>query len=219
VTARWVVVLLSAVALPAAASAQGLGLGGFADVYNVQRRLLYAGTVYEQTGVWYGAAGSLRLGAVRVGVSGLTGTVSGGGSQSPNVQIRSTAVTVQVALAPWVLVGVQAEARRFDADAGVTLWRMIGGNVRVEPGLGLAGLQGFADVSVLPASSVSGGGPSFTMAMQATIGVNYALARSPLVFRLGYRFERYDIASTAGAAARYEQYRGIIAGAGIHLGR
>ena len=201
---------------PAAALAQQVG--GFGQAFNVERRIFYRGAVYQQTGLWYGAAGSAALGPLRVGVSAFRGTATGGGASSPDIQIRTTAVTLHYLAGPWIALGLQAEARRFDSDAGATVWRMIGGSVRLEPGLGLLGLRGIADVSVLPASSVSGG-PSLDMAVQATVGVAWAPGQGPVDLRLGYRFERYDIAGAGAMPARYEQYRGISAGVGIRLGR
>ena len=214
--------LQAALALALCASPIGTaaaqGVGGFGQTFNVERRIYYRGSVFQQTGLWFGAAGAVRLGPVQVGLSGLMGTVTGGGSVSPDVQIRTTAVTFHYLIAPWIALGVQAEARRFDSDAGTTMWRLIGVNARLDPGLGVAGLRGIADLSVLPASSVSGG-PSLAMAVQATAGVAWAPGGGLVDLRLSYRFERYDIASAASTAARYEQYRGVNAGVGIQLGR
>jgi hypothetical protein len=206
-----------ALALPVAARAQSLqGVGGG---FNVQRRIFYQGAVHEQTGFLVGGSGSLGLGPLRLGVSGVMGTLKAtAGSADADVKIRSSAVRVQYALAPGILLGVQAEARRFEADAGITAWRLIGVNVRLEPGLGLAGLRVLADVSVLPASSVVNG-PKLKMALQATVGASYAPRGSSLVFRIGYRFERFDIDATGASPERYEQFRGVVAEAGIRLGR
>ncbi len=215
-TRRGALLALALVALPLPATAQSLA-GGAAG-FNVQRRIYYQGAVYEQTGLWYGASGAARLGPLRLGLSGLFGSLTGGGVLNPDVTIRSTTVTLHAVAAPWLMIGAHAEARRFESDAGVVSWTMLGGNVRVEPGLGLAGLRGFADVSVLPASSVSGG-PSLKMAVEATVGVGITPARSGLTFRLGYRFERYDIAASGASPERYEQFRGIVAEAGVRLGR
>lgn len=201
---------------PIGAAAQPLS--GFGQAFNVERRIYYQGAVYQQTGLWYGAIGAVRLGSLQVGVSALMGTASGGGATSPDIQIRTTAVTLHYILAPWIALGVQAEARRFESDAGVTMWRLIGGNVRLEPGLGVAGLRGIAEISVLPASSVSGG-PSLQTAMQAAIGAGFAPSGSPLDLRLVYRFERYDVAASGASPERYEQFRGIVAQVGIRLGR
>jgi len=203
-------------ACPVAAAAQPLN--GFGQAFNVERRVYYHGAVYQQTGLLYGAIGEVRLGRLQLGVSSLMGTASGGGAASPDMQIRTTAVSLRYAAAPWIALGVQAEARRFESDAGVTMWRLIGGNARLEPGLGIAGLRGIADVAILPASSVSGG-PSLQTAMQAAIGVGFAPAGSPLDLRVVYRFERYDIAASGTSPERYEQFRGIVAQAGIRIGR
>jgi hypothetical protein len=206
-----------ALALPVAARAQSLqGVGGG---FNVQRRIFYQDAVHEQTGFLVGGSGSVGLGPLRLGVSGVMGTLKATeGSADADVKVRSSAVRVQYALAPGILLGVHAEARRFEADAGVTVWRLIGVNARLEPGLGLAGLRALADVAVLPASSVSNG-PKLKMALQTTVGASFAPRGSPLVFRIGYRFERFDIAATEQSPERYEQFRGLVAEAGIRLGR
>jgi hypothetical protein len=208
--------VLALCASPAPALAQQVR--GFGQAFNVERRIYYRGAVYQQTGLWYGAAGSAALGPIQVGVSSFMGTAAGGGTASPDIKVRTTAVTVHYQVASWMALGVQAEARRFDSDAGATIWRMIGASARLEPGLGVAGLRGIADVSVLPASSVSGG-PSLDMAVQATVGLAWAPSEGPVDLRLGYRFERYDIAGAGATPARYEQYRGVSAGVGIRLGR
>ena len=210
-------VVLAAVLLPAAAHAQRLTVaaGGF----NVQRRVYLQSTVLEQTAVWIGAGGTVRLGKLRVGLSGVMGTFKGDGSPAnPDVKARSTAVTAQFAFTPAFMAGVQVEARRFDADAGATSWRMIGVRARFEPGLGIPGLRGLADVAVLPASSVSGG-PSLKTAMEVTVGLSLAPRRSALLARLAYRFERFDVAAQGLAAERYEQFRGLVAEVGVRLGR
>lgn len=208
--------VLALCACPVEAAAQAAD--GFGQAFNVERRVYYHGAVYQQTGLWYGAAGAVRLGHMQLEVSALMGTVAGGGAASPDIQVRTTAVALRYVAAPWIALGVQAEARRFESDAGVTMWRLIGGNVRLEPGLGVAGLRGIADISVLPASSVSGG-PSLQTAMQAAIGVGLAPSGFPLDFRLVYRFERYDIAASGTSPERYEQFRGVVAQVGIRLGR
>ncbi len=203
-------------ACPVAAAAQPVH--GFGQAFNVERRVYYQGAVFQQTGLWYGAAGAVRFARMQLEVSALMGTVTGGGPASPDIQIRTTAVALHYVAAPWVALGVQAEARRFESDAGVTLWRLIGANVRLEPGLGIMGLRGIADVSVLPASSVSGG-PSLKTALQAAIGLGFAPLKSPLDLRLVYRFERYDISASGPSPERYEQFRGVVVQAGIRLGR
>ena len=209
---------LAALLLPAAAHAQKLVLTG--GGFNVQRRVYLQNSVLEQTGLWIGGSGTARLGKLRIGVSGLTGKFKGEAGDPANTEVkaRTTAVTVQLAFTPALMAGVQAEGRRFDADAGVTSWRLIGVRARFEPALGIPGLRGLADVAVLPASSVSNG-PSIKMALEAAVGVTLAPPRSPLLARLTYRFERFDIAEEGLAAERYEQFRGLTVEVGFRLGR
>ncbi len=211
------VLALAVLLLPAAARAQKLTLtaGGF----NVQRRVYLQGAVLEQTGVWMGASGMVRLGKLRVALSGLMGTFKGDGSPAnTDVKARTTALTLGLQFNPALLAGLQVEGRRFDADAGVTSWRLIGPRVRAEPGLGIPGLRGLADVAVLPASSVSGG-PSIKTALEATVGATLAPPRGRMLFRLAYRFERFDVGAEGLAAERYEQFRGLVAEVGLRLGR
>jgi hypothetical protein len=203
--------------VPARAAAQGIA--GGAGAFNIQRRLSYQGAVYEQTGVAIGVSGAARLGPVILRVSGLFGTLKGDGSTlNPDVKVRTTAVRLEVAVQPWLALGAVAEARRFEANTGVTTWKLFGAAARLEPGLGLPGLRGLADVAVLPASSVAGGAKAKT-ALQATVGVSYQPAGGPFEVRLGYRFERYDFDASGSGPARNEQFRGVVAEAGLRFGR
>jgi len=210
-------IALVAPALPGAARAQGIGgtVGGF----NTQRRIYYESAVYEQTGLMYGGAGSLRLGPLLVEAGTLQGTLAGDGSTAnADTKVRATTARAQIALGPWARLGAQLESRRYEADAGPTVWRLLGAAVHVEPGLSITGLRGWADVAILPASLVSGG-PKLKVAMQVAVGASFSPRRSPLNLRLGYRFERYDIEASGLAGERYEQFRGIVAEAGVRLGR
>jgi hypothetical protein len=205
------------VLLPAAALAQGLS--GEVGAFNIQRRLSYQTAVYEQTGVAVGAAGAVRVGPVSLHLRGLFGTLKGDGTDpNPDVKVRTTAATLEFAVGPWIAVGAVAEARRFDADAGVSTWRLFGVVARIEPDLGLPGLRGLAEGVLLPAGSVSDG-PKASAAFQFVVGVSYQPRRSPLRARLGYRFERYDFAASGLSPERYEQFRGVVAEAGFRLGR
>ncbi len=211
------VLALGTLLLPAAAQAQRftVNAGGF----NVQRRVYLQGSVLEQTGVWIGAGGTAAIGKLRIGLSGLMGTFKGDGSAAnTDVKARTTALTVGLAFNPAVTAGIQLEGRRFEGDAGTSSWRMIGARARFEPGLGIPGLRGLADIAILPASSVSGG-PSLKMALEVTVGASLAPPRSRLLARLGYRFERFDVSAQGMAAERYEQFRGLVVEAGVRLGR
>lgn len=203
--------------VPGRTAAQGIaGAGG---AFNVQRRVSYQNHVYEQTGVLTGGSGELRLGFLRLGVRGLMGTLSGDGSAlNPAVKLRTTAVTMEVALQPWMAIGATAEARRLESDAGIATWRLMGGLARIEPGLGVPGLRGVAEGVLLPSGTVSNG-PKTKTAFQLTLGVSYQTPRGPFRARIGYRFERYDFEATSNSPERYEQFRGVVAEAGIRLGR
>jgi hypothetical protein len=212
----WLVVGALATA-PAPVAAQGLA--GTVGAFNVQRRLSYENAVYEQTGVAVGAEGAARIGPVRLRVGGLFGTLKGDGSAlDPDVKLRTTAAALEVAVQPWVAVGAAAEARRFEAGAGVTTWKLLGAVVRLEPGLGLPGLRGLADLAFLPAGSANGG-PKTKTAFRFTIGMSYESPAGPFLARVGYRFERYDFEASGLTAERYEQFGGIVAEVGIRLGK
>jgi hypothetical protein len=51
------------------------------------------------------------------------------------------------------------------------------------------------------------------------VGASFVPRGSLLVFRIAYRFERFDIAATGASPERYEQFRGVVAEVGIRLGR
>jgi hypothetical protein len=203
--------------LPARAAAQGIA--GDVGAFNIQRRLYYQSAVYEQMGVAIGAAGAVRVGPVALRVRGLFGTLKGDSSAlNPDVKLRTTAATLEVAVQPWLALGAALEARRFEADAGISIWKLLGASVRLEPALGLAGLRGLGEGVFLPVGS-SSNGPKTKVAFQFLVGVSYQLPRSPFRARVGYRFERYDFAASGLAPERYEQFRGIVAEAGLRLGR
>ena len=214
--APWLAAGLVALApLPVAAQ----GISGDAGAFNIQRRLYYQSAVYEQTGVAFGGAGTARLGPVLLRVSGLFGTLKGDGSAlNPDVKLRTTALALEVAVQPWLTLGGVAEARRFDADAGTTTWKLFGASGRLEPSLGLPGLRGLAEGTFLPSGSVSGG-PKTKTAFQFLVGVSYQAPRGPFQLRVGYRFERYDFEASGLSPERYEQFRGVVAEAGLRLGR
>lgn len=206
-----------AVLLPAPAGAQALDatLGPFA----VQRRFEYHGDVYDQSGTAFGAAGSVRWRRLSLAAAGWSGTLTAdGGLPNGDVRVRTTAAALHLALTSAILVGVRVETRRFASAAGVSEWQLRGWDVLFHPELGLPGLQGVAEVAVLPNSAVRDG-PKMEAAFQTTMGVSYAARFAPLLFRLAYRFERYDLSVAGASAQRLEQFRGVVAEAGLRLGR
>lgn len=213
------VAALAAGALLAPRAARAQSVEGEAGSYTVLRRLSYRGAVFDQSGPAYGAAGSLQVGPVRIGASGWSASLSpDGGLPNTGVRVRTTAVTLHVALNPALLVGVREETRRFSSPAGVTLWQMKGVDVLFEPDFGIPGLRGVAEVAALGASAVRGG-PNLNVAVQTTMGMTYAFAGGPLRVRLAYRFERYDVAITPPEPQRFDQFRGLMLDVGVRLGR
>ena len=211
------VVVLALLVWPTLLEAQGFGVG--AGAFNARRRIYYQSTVHEQTGLAVGARGTVQLGPLRIGAGGWMATLKGDGTATnPDVKARTTSATVHAQVVPGVMVGAQYEVRRFEADVAVSVWTLMGGNVRVEPGLGAAGLRGLIDVSLLPSASVSGG-PKLSSALQTTVGVAYAPLGSALSVRLGYRVERYDVEAAGASSARYEQFQGVVVEAGFRIGR
>lgn len=209
--------VLLAVSIPTTLVAQGLSGGGMA--YRVQHRVLYQGSVLEQTGTFVGGQGSVRLGPARLGVSGLMGTLGGGDDPAnPEKKVRASSVTVLIEAYPGLAVGAEAEGIRFEADAGTTAWRLIGVHGQAAIGLDVPGLAGTAELSYFPSASVIDG-EKITLAFRGTVGVSYDAPRGPLTLSLGYRFERFDFEASGTTPARLEQFRGVVVGAGIELGR
>ncbi len=212
---RWAALFVLPLATPAAA--QTLAGGGVA--YNVEHRILYQGAVREQTGLWTGGEGSLRLGPVRVGLGGVMGTLSGGTDPAnPERKVRSSVVTLLIRPARWVELGAEAEARRFESDIATTVWRLAGPSLRISAPLGPAGLAGTAHVSYFPLATVTGD-QKIALAFRGSVGVSLSPPRVPITAQVAYRFERFDFAASAGGSERLEQFRGVTAGLGFRLGR
>lgn len=206
---------LAAVVLLAARPAAGQTLRAGATVFNAQHRVSVGGAVSDRNGVFFGGGGAVRLGPVELGVSSLMGSL-GASDDSANGEatVRSTTVALLVRAAPWLALGGEAEARRFDSDGGASSWVLLGGAVRVSPPMGVAGLNGLIEVSFFASATAKPQNQSIAPAMRGTVGISYA-AGGPLELRLGYRFERFDFAEETAGAPRLEQFRGIIAGVGF----
>ena len=216
-TARSIAVLIALLALrPNAAGAQRLS--GTIVGYSVQHRVLFAGEVYEQTGAWVGVGGAVRLGKVQLGVGGLFGALSGDDpSTNPERDVRSSSLAVSYAVTPALSFGVEAEARHFETPVGASAWRLLGVRARATPAMGIAGLEGVAEVAFYPSATVIDG-PTISPAFRTMIGVSYGAPRSPMLVQIGYRFERYDVEGTGGST-RFEQFRGVTAVVGRRFGR
>ncbi len=212
---RFFTLVAAALLPPVAAHAQGLR--GSAGAFTVQHRASFLGEVYEQTGMLLGGEGQLSLGPLAVGLGSFTGSLSGDADSAlADRTLYITSVYALIRVGP-LAVGPEIEARRSDADAGVTLWRLIGARVRLAPSLGARSVEAVAELSFFPSAQVVDG-ETISLAFRGSVGVTYALA-GPLHLRLAYRFERFDFEASGTAPARLEQYRGAVAGIGLRLGR
>ena len=198
--------------------AQSIEAGALA--FNAQHRVLFAGTVSERTGMFVGGQAAASLGPIRLRVAGFMGSLGAGAdAATPATKVRSTSAALLLRVGPWAELGAEVEGRRFDADAGATVWKLYGATVRLTPPMGGAGLRGFAEVSFFPLATAAPLGESLSPAFRGTVGVSFAPG-GKLAARLGYRFERFDFADAAGGGTpRLEQFRGIVAGLGVRIGR
>lgn len=211
--------LLGVLLLAAPGTAQTLR--GSAMGFMAQRRVSFQGTVDEQTGTWFGLEGSLGLGKLSLGAGGLFGSLAGATDPltMPDLRVRVSNVWLGVHAAPWLDLAAVVEARRYEADVGVTSWRLIGPQLRLTPSLGAAGLNATAELTYFASASVVGGGEKLSPAIRAVVGVTLAPPRGPVQFRLSYRFERFDFGAVGTSPARLEQFSGIQAGLAVQLGR
>jgi opacity protein-like surface antigen len=209
--------VLVAATLLAARTAHSQSLEGSVSTFTVQNHVRFASTLLEQSGQWVAADGAVKLGRVRLGAGVAMGSLGGSDDAlHPDRKARATTVTAHFFPARWVGTGLSAEAKRFDTDAGSTVWRLIGANVQMTPALGDA-LEGLADISYWPSAAVVNG-PTMSMAFRALLGATYRIM-PPVHVRLAYRFERFDFNAQGSGAARLEQFRGAMLGAVIRLGR
>lgn len=205
--------LLVLACLPSVAAAQRFSAS--AGVYNVQHRLLYADSVREQTGMWLGVEGSARLGRFEIRGAGMFGSLSGDSDAvNPERRVRVSTLSARFAPSPVFAVGIDAEAKRFETDLGVTVWRLVGPSARLTPPLGGTGLIGLAEVSYFALAQVIGGA-SMGPAMRTTFGLQYQAPRGPLSVAIAYRMERFDFEEATGG--RLEQLRGATAAIGFRF--
>jgi hypothetical protein len=190
-----------------------------AQTFAVQSHVRFSSSKMEQTGQWVGVDGAVRFGSVRVGFLTSMGSLSGSGSPlHPDSKGRLTSIAVHGYAMPWLAVGANIEAKRFETDAGSTVWRLIGLNVRATPQLDAHALEGLLDVSYWPVASVVYG-EKIPLAMRAVVGATYRFGSSPLGVRFAYRFERFDFEAQGTTPARLEQFRGATLGAVLRFSR
>jgi hypothetical protein len=208
-----------AVGSPCPAQTGGPKLSGAAVGYRVEQRMRHLGTIYEQSGTWFGAEAQARIGAVTLRVSGLTGTLTGDTSvTNPDRDVRVSAISLGIRPAMWLEVGADVAARRVASPASTVITRLLGAHVGLAVALGVDGLSGNATVVYYPAADVTGD-ESLALAASGELGFSYAPPHVPIMLRLAYRFERYDFSGSTLGPARLEQVRAVVAGLGIRLRR
>jgi hypothetical protein len=165
-------------------------------------------------GTFFGASGSVYLGVVRLGISGYTGQLNGGATLAPR-SLRATALNAGFKPAPWIEVGLEAQARREAIDTSVVLQRLGGVYSRLALDLGTNGLQGTAEMALFPFRSETNIDP-VNVAMRAGIGLRYAPFNSPVMVELGYRMFRLDHKAPTTGAMRLEQDESLVLSLGLH---
>lgn len=210
--------LLMATALQAQVAPFGLEGSGLA--YNAQLVVRYQGELQKQTGTLLGASGSAQAGPITLIVGGFTGTLrpSAATPSNPGRSARTTWVGLYVRPAPFIAVGGEAEARRYETAVGTAWVRLIGVSASVTLPTGVPRLAGTASLDYLPLSSASGS-DTLSVAVRGTFGLSYSPAALPILVHVAYRIERFDFKAVGGQPRRLEQLDGIVVGAGLRIGR
>jgi hypothetical protein len=146
------------------------------------------------------------------------GSLSGGPEDlRPDTRGRLSALTADARVMPWLGLGLTAEAKRFQSDAGINVWRLIGGTIHLVPVASPGGFETYAEVTYWPSASFING-PAMSMAMRATLGGVYMPNNRRVGLRIAYRFERFDFEGE-GDDLRLEQFRGAMIGAVLRMSR
>src|SRR4051812_15971883 len=88
----------------------------------------FSGVRTQHAGLWTGGEATLGLSALRISLSSAFGSLNGAATDvDPNRRMRVTGFSLGLAPSPAMTFAASAEARRFDTDAGWTVWRLIGG--------------------------------------------------------------------------------------------
>jgi len=207
--------LAAVLLVPAGAGAQSVeaAAGGFV----IQRRVEYRSGFYQQSGTCASIAGAVRAGPLRAVWRACSGTLAASGAApDADVRIQAEVTGLDVAASRLLVLGFRREVRRFESDAGVTVWHLRGGTVRLEPDFGLRGLRGLVDVSVLGTGRVRGGA-AFATVLQTAMGASFDPPGGRFGVRLSYRFERYDLPESAAGPRRLEQFTGLAVEATVRL--
>ena len=204
--------LLAALTLGIAPHAQAQRFEGAASVQQLTYKYKDDAGRDQLKGMFLGAYGSLYFGAIRLGVSGMTGQLSGGASL-PSRSLRVTALNLGLRAMPALEVGLEAQARREAVDTAIVLQKLLGAYTRFTADFGTSGFQGTGELGFFPVRSATNIDP-VNAALRAGIGVRYAPYTSPVMVELAYRMFRLDHRSTTGAM-RLEQDEAIVLSLGL----
>ena len=165
----------------------------------------------SQTGSWVGGEGSATLGRYTLTVRGVSGSL-GGNPVRVDRDARVTSISLRRRFAPWLALGLDAEAHRQKSDVSVQVWRMGGVGATLGGGLGVTRLQAHGDVTVLPVTSVVAA-RDISVGTRVEIGVTYRLSRWPVEAQFGYREETVRFPDAVDL-----RLGGLILGVGVRLG-
>ncbi len=206
--------LLALATLAVARAAQAQRFEGSASVQQLTYRYKDDVGPDRLKGIFLGASAAVYLGAFRIGLSGFTGQLTGGTALASR-SLRATTASVGLRPAPWIEVGLEAQARREAIDTSIVLQRLGGVFSRLAVDLGTNGLQGTGELALFPIRSATNIDP-LNVAMRAGVGVRYAPFGSPVTVELGYRLMRLDHKAPGTGAIRLEQDESLILSLGLH---
>lgn len=198
---------------PNAALAQRFEVGTSAQM--VTYRMKAGGPVDERGATYYGGAGALWIGGLKIGAEGLFGTVAGSAGES--FALRAT--TLQVgARAGRFEFGGQAEARRRAAVRDTSLLRLIGAYGTFTPDFG-QGFSGLASLAYYPMAHALNEDP-INLALRTEVGARYTPASlgGRFSFYTSYRVFRLDYRAAGTAEPRLEQDAGMVLGISLSGG-
>lgn len=206
-TRRRLAALITLAALSPLAAARAQYLEGTIAGQQVTHRFSEAGPPQQQSGVYLGGAVLVGVGPARLGLAGAFGQLSGPGTAGSDRNVRSTTASFGIAATPWLVVGLEAVARRTTTDTSTTLHRLGGAYARLTTTFG-GQLEGVADLAFYPVSDVTNAEP-VRLSQRASISVRYAPSGGPIVMGLGYRLFRIDHEAGPGGT-RLDQDQSIV---------
>ncbi len=201
-------IALGVLATPLAAQSS---LSGGGLLYTVQYGV--RGSPVVRTGTWVGGGGTGRVGVLSLTIRGVSGTLTSSAS-SPQSTVHLTEVSVRVHPAPWLALGGEAEALRFETSGTTALWRLYGVGASVSAGIGAEGLAAVAEAALFPGTNLIPQ-DSVDQPGRVEVGLRYAPPRAHVEMQFTYRLERFPFKTTRTP----ERLAGLVASFGVRLGR